>query len=302
MEDPYSARFAAYVQGDFRRPAIASRATVADEISRTPYWGEYVRPAGIGDAAALVLDTPTNSAWPVINLYKRPRAGAFLEDELRRLSAVAPHLQRAARLSKLQGVFTHARKDLGALLEQVRHGCVVFSATGTILHANAAARALSPVRGLHLRGAELRARDGAADRRLSAAIQLATRSAGYRTRTASEVALPGASGATVVVVAPLGVANAFGTDGTARAIAHILTPGEDADRSGADRIQRLFGLTSTEAQVLAELRRGESPSGIAEARERSVETVRTQIKRLHAKTETASTHELLALARRYETP
>lgn len=64
----------------------------------------------------------------------------------------------------------------------------------------------------------------------------------------------------------------------------------------SDALAASFGLTASETEVLRALTQSQSPKEIAEGRQRSVETVRAQIKSLQQKTETRSQGELVRLA------
>jgi DNA-binding CsgD family transcriptional regulator/pimeloyl-ACP methyl ester carboxylesterase len=64
----------------------------------------------------------------------------------------------------------------------------------------------------------------------------------------------------------------------------------------SEALARSFGLTASEIEVLRGLTQSQSPREIADRRERSVETVRAQIKSLLQKTETRSQGDLVRLA------
>lgn len=60
-------------------------------------------------------------------------------------------------------------------------------------------------------------------------------------------------------------------------------------------VQQAFGLTAAETDIVRGLTLGQQVREIAESRERSAETVRTQLKAVHSKTETRSQPELVRL-------
>lgn len=80
----------------------------------------------------------------------------------------------------------------------------------------------------------------------------------------------------------------------------------EVELTGVDRVwhagaiqamQSIYGLTMSECDVLALLVNGLSPAEAAEARSRSVETLRQQIKSMVAKTHSSGTADLITLAR-----
>lgn len=62
-----------------------------------------------------------------------------------------------------------------------------------------------------------------------------------------------------------------------------------------DTMRKVFGLTRAEAEIVMSLMRGRNPREVAEARGRSPETIRGQIKTILGKTETRSQVELIRL-------
>lgn len=60
-------------------------------------------------------------------------------------------------------------------------------------------------------------------------------------------------------------------------------------------VQQAFGLTAAETDIVRGLTLGQQVRDIAESRDRSIETVRTQLKSVHAKTETRAQPELVRL-------
>lgn len=78
----------------------------------------------------------------------------------------------------------------------------------------------------------------------------------------------------------------------------LLTGVERVWQQGASlAMQSLYGLTQSETDVLSMLVSGHTPAEIAEARDRSVETVRQQIKSMITKTRSRGSGELVAVAR-----
>jgi DNA-binding CsgD family transcriptional regulator len=60
-------------------------------------------------------------------------------------------------------------------------------------------------------------------------------------------------------------------------------------------LQRIFGLTQIESDVICRIARGEAPRAIAATTGRSYETIRTHLKSIYGKTGVSSQSELVQL-------
>lgn len=106
------------------------------------------------------------------------------------------------------------------------------------------------------------------------------------------IVLPGSSGSEVVVSAtPLRPAPPVSETSPAALLLTALL--RTASKSG-EELQARFGLTPSEVEVALMLGNGCSPKEIARARDKSVHTVRAQIRSIHGKT---GAHNQLELAR-----
>jgi DNA-binding CsgD family transcriptional regulator len=163
-----------------------------------------------------------------------------------------------------------------SILNDVREGVLLVAPKGRLMFANLAARALLDGGGpLVLSGGRVRCRNAADDRALHRAIERAC------------APNPPAPEGIVIHQAdriPLVVRVRCITDDSNRAHALLLATDPHPDVGDiADSLIGCFGLTRSEAEVAAAIAEGRAVSAIARKRRVSVDTIRTQLKRIAAK-------------------
>jgi DNA-binding CsgD family transcriptional regulator len=149
--------------------------------------------------------------------------------------------------------------------------------------------------GLIVKTGRLAAAEYDAEKRLNCEIAQATLK---RNPVATAVIVPGHSGAPrfLLTVTPL-VAR------MGKPVALILfRDASKPDRSLPARLRMLFALSEAEACVAADLANGLAPGEIADDRGVSMNTLRTQMKSIHAKTGCRRQSEFVALVRRIVPP
>lgn len=267
---------------------------VADrEFQHTSYYADFCRQAGIFYVVGALLPlAPREQA--VIGIHRPRRGGHYDNDDKRQLAALLPHLQRALRLARrLEQAGLVLRCDEAALAS-ARVAAIVLDADLTVLHATDSAAALLKA------DSPLRLRDG----RLSAAVGPGSPGLAQLVRAA----LPGADrphqaraqalclprpgrGPLTLTVAPLPAC-----PGTPCHVLLLLHAPEQATVA-ATVLRQLFGLTPAEADVAKALAEGGSLEQFALARRISMNTVKTHLQRVYAKTATCRQGELVALLR-----
>lgn len=291
------------------------RAMDPSALWRTEYGHDWCRPQGMEETALGLLtrgESDPGGGWGLLVLSRGAGAGPFGSGELRRVSALLPHLRRAVAVKLRLGAAMAERDALTAALDLDPRGAVLVDAEGRVLFANRAAETVLTDPGAALaRSADGTLRGAAwagprldeALRRLLAAAAGRAGSDGLRPGGALPLpARPVADGAGAEKRVPRAAAlKAIPLDrraqGRGPATALVLIEGEP----GADRPVALasrYGLTPAEARV-AELvaRDGLAVKALARALGVSPTTARTHLQRLFEKTGTHRQAELVARLR-----
>lgn len=297
-KDCFSAPMMAMVSGDHRRVASVMGTRPTDSQLKSAYRQEYMRQSDIGDTMALMLRPPrAGQPTPVLGLHAPWAHEPISTCQIARLQALAPHLQRAARM--LFEVAPEAPVDsaMRQAVDRIGAPTVLLRQDGRLAWLNAAAEDLAtPERGLQLAGGRLAAVEPRANQRVQALIRRASEPGHPTARTGGETEVDSPDGRRVTcLVIPLGGDNPFRDGvGPCRAAVYLLAGGSDP-APGAARLRRLFGLSAAEAEVAKALMGGVGPEEIALQRGRSIETVRTQCRAILSKTGLSRVSELVRL-------
>ncbi len=256
---------------------------------RSAYYADFCRQAGIFYVVgALFAVAPGELA--VIGIHRPRRAGHYDNDSKRQLGALLPHLQRALRLARRLEQAGLAQCCNAAALEHARIAAIVVDAQLCVLYATPSAQALltpgSPLRLQHGRlGAALAPGSPTLDQLVRAALPgasgpphgraLCLARAGRAPLTLTAAPLPSAPGAPPRVLL-------------------LLRAAEQATVAGAV-LQQLFDLTPAEAAVAKALAEGSSLDQFALAHHISMNTVKTHVQKVYAKTDTRRQGELIAM-------
>ena len=259
----------------------------ARTYENTAFYNDWIR--GMGDDTYHCIGIAMRTQWGFgfIGLHRGRTQGSFSEENVRALKDDVSHL---GRVLMMRGRLTSAERlavQRKAMGDVVGHAMMLVSASGKIIDSNAAAETLLARRdGLFVQGGMLRACSAVAQSRLDSAIARATTSAG-----AGGVIIPRPTGddhALSVIGVTIG--------GGVRQVMIVAAPAEP-DPGLERRLRDLFALTPGEAQLAVRLSTGLSPSEMADEREVSVATVRTQIKSVAAKLGCSRQSEIVAIVK-----
>ena len=221
----------------------------------------------------------------VVTLARPWSAGPFGEDDLALGRMMMPHLRTAATVAdRLRGADLSASGALGAL-DHLQQAVVMLDAAGRLFHANGPAdRLLSQAGMLDAPGGVLQAPLAADTPALHRAVAQALGTGGRGPRGAT-VRLHKRDGSTplAVVVVPVIAELDWAVLHRPAATVFVTDPDRSATPAVA-QLRELFDLTGAEARLAADLLAGHEPREIAERQNRSINTVRTHIARLMAKT------------------
>jgi DNA-binding CsgD family transcriptional regulator len=297
---------------DVRRPAFAAlpqgavyvddRHMAFAEVERSEIQHDFYRPLGIGHGmAAKLFDDAARTS--LLSVHRPLAHGAFRARDVALLESLTPHLVRALQLQRQVATARHVARAAAVGLDHFHVAVLIVDAEATVIELNQAAADLLRQPGAPLRreARRLCAATPATTQGLHEAIQSATAAPGQHTAPPNGILrLPraGAGGAIAVMVAPVRRGGPVEGD----ALARLATPlalvfAADPARPvmlASDTLRRQFGLSAAEASVAVGLVDGSTVEAIAARRSVSQETVRAQLKRALAKTETHSQAQFIA--------
>lgn len=265
-------------------------------LVRNTEFSDWLRPNAIDDALIVRL---TAAARPACLIFGAPeRTESFdTPERVKLVGGLVPHLQQALRAQSNLTALTQSNADLVGALEAVRHGIIIVGADWWVINLNTAAeRILRAEDGLQMRSTTIAATSMPADRKLQRALHAALNHDGSRVRGGLSFVCERPSGQRpyVVHVLPLRHTATDETPSEARALVLIT----DADREPEPApalLRRLYGLTTTEADVAVRIARGADPKEISDELSISITTVRKHLQHVFDKTDTHRQAELVRL-------
>lgn len=265
------------------------------ELRKTEIYNDLYISSKIEHAAFALLER-TETCLAGVSLFRDHRQQEFSEPDVQLLRFLIPHLQRAFQLHR-QFVELRARAaGFEAALEMVATPAILFGEGGKIVSMNRSALALAGERdGLVATREGLRAERAAESGLLARAIERASclsRSNGDRAGETVWISRR-KGGPLQLLISPVGN-NGFQGNGSVTAIAFV-NDASRRQRPAEDTLRIRFGLTRAESRVALLLCDGRAPRNIAETIGVSVETVRSQMKSIYAKTEVRRQSELVRL-------
>lgn len=268
------------------------------EFRRTVFYNEWLTPQHA--AGFLLAKAPIGgglSAVLAMNLCRSPggkQAGATSDRTAAALlKGLAPVIGRVAAIRL---------RTAGTALRHVGWGIV--DGVGRTIGFDAMAEALlaAPGAGIELVHGQIRLRTVSGETNLDRLLAAACRRGPDNPATGGEMLVrPAAPGGPLLLVGidPLvGENEPLGTSGLALLRVENLSPHAEADDEVEERLHQLLGLTAREAHLALSLAAGRSLAEHAVGRGVSLETARTHLRGLFAKTDTSRQGELVALLNR----
>ena len=287
-----------------RRVALQEIVTDADlftkeELDREPWQKDFLDRFGLRWFASFGA-MPFDEISPVILTIERPAARApFSRGEIALLQTVVAHVQRASQLSL--AVAAAAENGLLDGLDRMHRGAMLLDDIGRVVAVNASAeRQLR--NGLSIRSSRLKAQSRTADSALQALVASVTAAPPFREKSALDaVAVPCADGRPIIVqAAPLvNSARDFFQQARALVILQDLNGRPDPDPI---LLHVAFGLTPTETRVAQAVASGLRLADVAAQLAVSLNTARTHLREIFAKTNVHSQSELAVLLSRMVGP
>jgi DNA-binding CsgD family transcriptional regulator len=253
------------------------------DLERSEFYQSLLRPLDLWHVAIVNVHRDESVLAPM-GFLRTHKEQPFGESELLSLRRLAPHLNRALRVTlRLREI--EARADASTEMgERALTAIVVTDAFGRVAEANSLARViLEEADGLLIRDGVLRgARSDDNARLVRLILEAAGGVDGLNKSGAMQVARPSCRRPLPLVVSP--TRNAASPFGRSHAVTITFADPERAPEADTDLLVRLYGFTPREARVAALLLQGCSPAEAAAELAMTENTVRTHIRHAFEKT------------------
>lgn len=263
---------------------------------RAGFSQDFWLPQGIHSAFAAVLCTPDDCGMPLVamGLYRGNDRRAFTNEETGHIKRITPHLARALRL-RHRARALQVKAELGAqAIDALGFPLLIVDAKGKLFHLNPGAKRLldGGSCGLTMTAGRVCIGSQADACKLSKLLQAAT----GKPVIGGAMSLSGTNGAAAkqLFVAPLPATSPLSGERQVP-LALLLVVEPERSMTPLSLIGSLYGLTPAESRLAATLLEGKTPEEHAETAKVSINTVRTQLRSLLAKTGTRRQSELVGL-------
>lgn len=273
---------------------LASKDLISDqELERTEFYQDFLRTRSAFYVVGAGFPIEGGSLC-VIGIHRPRESRPYDEADKRDVAAFLPHLGRALEIRRRLAGLAIERLAAIDLIDRSGTATLVLTGDGHVLYANASAgRLLGAGDAIRVIGGRLTAMDRSAAGRLAALI---------RTSADTAAGKPGGAGGAISIfranrlpltalVAPF--RPALGGTGLPAAIVFLRDP-ERLCPSGP-ALQSLFGLTPSEAAVAAAIAGGKAVDDLAAGLGITLNTMRTHLKSIFAKTGTNRQAQLVSV-------
>ncbi len=284
-KDPW--RHAAQALGSTGRAISMDDHVPPDRFVQTEFYNDLLRPIGDDTGRCMGIEFSTSSTLLHIAVHRSLAAPEFSPADLLRMEHLFAHVARVLRLRSLVARESNHRQSLQDMIDATQLGVMVVDIGLKIVTCSNAGRAyLNGNDGIGCREGRLEIMD----HRTAAAIRASVRSVIQRDhseRTTFLCARRSGRAHYRLAVLPAGTING--------AVLVIEDPVADIDHARLSSLSRAYGLTASETQLAECLAGGLTLTEVADRRNISVETVRTQLKSIFAKTGAHRQSELVRL-------
>ncbi len=285
-------RIAAYPLGEVVIHSVANP-EVGPDTNR--FAKEWCQPQGIRDLAALSLAKDDNAVGTLVFTASRKLEETSV-GELELLRLLSPHIRRAVSISRLLDFKTIQTNNLHSAFEMLPNGLALVTATGRLLYANQAARALMRENdAMRVVEGRFTMRDDEAAVALSQALAAASRGPLLCERGAAIPALGSNSRRAVLYILPLHYGALRTTMDAEASVAIFMSKEASYEAPPTDVLRVLYGLTPAEVRICELLMHGLTPNEISEHIGVAVSTARTHLLRIFQKTGTDRQADLIRL-------
>jgi DNA-binding CsgD family transcriptional regulator/PAS domain-containing protein len=264
------------------------------------FYREWAHPQGWVDAVNAVLEkSATSCAYLSV---VRNEASGMVDDEMRRrMRLIVPHVRRAVRTGKVIDLSQAKAATFADILDGLSPAIFLVDADGSIVHGNAAGRAVLDkgdlLRGIHGR---LTAIDPQVDQALHAAFITAGKNDAETGGKGSALPMKGRAGERYVAhVLPLTASEKRRAGAASNAVAALFVRKAELAEPSSEVIGRTYKLTPTELRVLRAIVNGGGVRQVAGNLGVADTTIKTHLGRLFEKTGVSRQADLVKLVAGY---
>lgn len=269
----------------------------AEESKRSDFYGEWLKPLDIHHMIGAVF--PLTDGVAVLGIHRPEASGLYEAQDRARLSALLPHLQRSVQISARLGAQEREKRWSLQAIDAIDAGLIVLDARCRIVRMNSVAEAIVAANGeIGATGGRLWLADPSRNMRLTALVADCIAIAQGRAAPLPKAILVERPDrlAITITAAPLDCRGDALTGDRWHALLFMRDPEHPPVR--IEQLRALFGLTRREAIIAAKIAAGHSLATIAATLRVGIETVRSHLKEVFAKTGTSRQAELVALISR----
>lgn len=300
LREEFLARFSEYAQKDLawstgtlkrlaRRFVDLADVFDAIQLEQTELYREWMKPQGLAPIWPLSHAPANEQGEPVAVLivFRKVGQGAFTSEEREEVDRYVPHLRCAFAVHQALEGARRVHLALAEVMDRLPTGMLLLNGRRQVLLQNAEAeRLLADGDGLHLEGDRLGAEDARENADLQALIADAMEAETDRLLAAhgfQSISRPSGKRPLSLMVAPMRVGSAR-SPLTDVAVALFVSDPERGRISGSKMLEELYALTQSEAELLQLLSMGMSLEEAAASRGVSMNTARSHVKHMFAKT------------------
>jgi DNA-binding CsgD family transcriptional regulator/PAS domain-containing protein len=275
-----------------------------DEFLKTRFYREWAKPQGLIDFVSIFLEKATAKA-AMFGVFRHEQQGIVDQETRRRMRLIAPHMRRAAMISKVVNLKQTQATSLTEAMDGLRAGVIFVDAEGRILHANAAAQGILDQANI------LRVSSGrlvSSDARTNADLRtiFAAAAQGDSAAGARGVPLPSSADPAETYVAhvlPLTSNRRRRLSSDVVAVAAVFVhKAAIASSSPPEIVAQTFKLTMTELRVLFAIVEVGGVPEVADVLGIAPTTVRTHLSRVYEKTSVSRQADLVKLVAGFVSP
>jgi DNA-binding CsgD family transcriptional regulator len=285
-------------------PAATADLVPYDEFLNTRFYREWARPQGLVDFVSIFLEKTAAKA-AMFGVFRHERHGVVDQETRRRMRLIAPHIRRAAMISKVVNLRQNEAASLTEAMDGLRAGVILVDADAKILHANVAAHAVleqgSILRASAGRLVSCDAKTSADLRTIFAAAAQGDSSAGARGVPLPNAADPGETHVAHVLPLASSRRRRAASDNVAVA-AVFIHKATIATSSPPEIVAQTFKLTMAELRVLFAIVEVGGVPEVADVLGIAPTTVRTHLSRVYEKTRVSRQADLVKLVAGFVSP